>query len=225
MKKRGISLAIKLIIFDLDGTLLDVYERYARAYIEALDISEKNKKKIIRMKRRGKTPLQIIEAFLDNKGKKEVECYDDMRKRLLYSARLLKKDKPFKGINHALEALKNKNIILAILTLRPKGTTIKQLKIFNLERYFDKIVEIENKNSSFKAKQIGIKSILEYYKIQPSQAIVVGDTKYDILAGNKCGITTVGVLSGFSNFTELKKLRPNYILKDVNELFPAIFYP
>jgi phosphoglycolate phosphatase len=59
------------------------------------------------------------------------------------------------------------------------------------------------------AERIGV-------KIQ--HCAIVGDSIVDIQAGKSAGAKTIAVLSGLFNREELKKQKPNLIIKDINSL-------
>src|SRR5438874_2624275 len=58
---------------------------------------------------------------------------------------------------------------------------------------------------------------LEFLKVKPDEAIMVGDTKADIMAGKNAGVKTVAALYGFGG-EALRRLAPDYSITDLIEL-------
>lgn len=161
--------------------------------------------------------LEIIRRLAPDVGEELLTELDRLRKRLMNSDELLYTDYPFPGVRAFLESLKDKNIALAILTLRSKRNAEQQLERLSLLQYFDKVVTKQNANL-LEGKYSGLTEILRKFKIEPQNALFVDDTEYGIKAGHRLGVITVGVLSGLSNKRILEKETPHTILKDVTKL-------
>ena len=64
----------------------------------------------------------------------------------------------------------------------------------------------------------GILECLKRMETPPSQAITIGDTPLDILAGKAAGTLTIGVLSGIGNRAQLQEEEPTAIIGRVSDL-------
>lgn len=212
---------IKAIIFDLDGVILNVYARYYSSYVKAFErkgiLKKLDKKNLIQMKRSGLSGLEIISYLASGVDGELLTELHSLRKKLMNSDELLYMDCPFPGVSALLECLKDKNIALAILTLRSKLNAEQQLERLSLLEYFDTVVT-RQKADPLEGKYRGLTEILRKLKVDPQNALFVDDTKYGIRAGRRLGVITVGVLSGLSNKRVLEKDMPDIILKDVTRL-------
>ena len=208
---------IKAIIFDLDGTLLNMHDRYAASYIKAFEemqVSGMNidPKEIIQMRRAGMSGLEIIKRIAPDIDEEALIKVDESRRRMVEETSLLDTDYPISGLERLLENLKKENIKLAILTLRKERSDVqRQLEKFLLLHYFDRIVVTEEKYN-------GLMDILDEFGVKAEDTILVGDTEDDIKAGYKAGVATVGVLSGLSGRSVLEKENPSLILDDITKL-------
>lgn len=208
---------IKAIIFDLDGTLLNMHDRYAASYIKAFEemqVSGMNidPKEIIQMRRAGMSGLEIIKRIAPDIDEEALIKVDESRRRMVEETSLLDTDYPISGLERLLENLKKENIKLAILTLRKERSDVqRQLEKFSLLHYFDRIVVPEEKYN-------GLMEILDEFGVKAEDTILVGDTEDDIKAGYKAGVATVGVLSGLSGRSVLEKENPSLILDDITKL-------
>ena len=54
--------------------------------------------------------------------------------------------------------------------------------------------------------------------IDPKDAVMIGDRKYDIEGGKKNLLTTVGVLYGYGSKDEIEETKADYVVSSVNEL-------
>ena len=59
---------------------------------------------------------------------------------------------------------------------------------------------------------------LRRFGLQPAEALVVGDTKFDILMGRNAGAMTCGVTYGNGNREELQAARADYIIDHFEEI-------
>jgi HAD superfamily hydrolase (TIGR01509 family) len=212
---------IKAIIFDLDGVILNVHNRYYASYVKAFEtkgiFKRLDKKNLIQMKRRGLSGLDITRYLAPDADEKLVTELDSLRRKLMNGDELLYMDYPFPGVRAFLERLKDKNITLVALTLRSKQNAKQQLERLSLLQYFDKVVT-EQDVDPVEGKYSALTEILRKFKLEPQNVLFVDDTKYGIRAGHRLGIITVGVLSGLSNKRVLEKEMPHTILKDVTRL-------
>lgn len=212
---------IKAIIFDLDGVILNVNKRYYTSYVKAFEkrgvLQKFDKRNLIQMKRGGMSGLEIIRYLAPDVDEELLTELDSLRKRLMNSDELLYMDYPFPGIRAFLESLKDKNIALAILTLRSKQNAEQQLERLSLLQYFDEVVTKQNADP-LEGKYSGLKEILGEFKVVPQNTLFVDDSEHGVRAGHRLGVITVGVLSGLSNKGVLEKEKPHTILKDVTKL-------
>jgi len=140
--------------------------------------------------------------------------YDILRIEVIENYKYLIKDKVWPGIIKMLNRLKIENDLYIITLRNNRKNLLKQLKYFNLVKYFKEIINGNHLSSPWETK-IGL---LKNKIIDPADTIIIGDTEADIIAGNKLEIITCAVRSGIRNDNHLKLYKPNYILDNANEL-------
>ena len=106
---------------------------------------------------------------------------------------------------------------LAIVTTRSRSDTQRFLEAFDLESCFGAIVTRQDVRR-LKPHPESVRSAAEQLGHPPHQCIVVGDTTVDIQAGKRAGALTVGVLCGFGERPELKRLNPDLLLETTSQL-------
>jgi phosphoglycolate phosphatase-like HAD superfamily hydrolase len=72
---------------------------------------------------------------------------------------------------------------------------------------------------------IALERAIQHYKcaIQPEQVIVIGDTTADIACGRALGAKVIAVKTGFSPLEELEAAKPDFLLEDLTTLLEIVF--
>jgi N-acetyl-D-muramate 6-phosphate phosphatase len=134
-----------------------------------------------------------------------------------------KETKPFQlipGIREMLETL-FQFYPLAIVSARDTSSTMQFLHQFNLAGYFTRIATDQTCEHTkpfadpilWVAKELGV---------PPDDCLMVGDTIVDIRAGKAAGAQTVGVLCGFGEEVDLRKVGADMILSSTAELVQVL---
>jgi phosphoglycolate phosphatase len=189
-----------LLIFDLDGTLIDSREDIARAVNEtlaeygdpALPVEV-----IGRYVGTGVWPL-VEERLVSGKGLPPEEILAAFQRH--YEANILVSTKLYPG---ALEALKRwKSRPMAVLTNKHDDFVLPILKGLGIADCFQGSYG-RHAFEERKPSGLPIRRICEKHGVRPEAAIMVGDTSVDVRAGRAAGAMTCGVLFGYGAEAEL----------------------
>jgi pyrophosphatase PpaX len=197
-----------LLIFDLDGTLMDTWEEIEYAFTRVfrrkgipLDIQD--------LKMSVGLPLNEVIATLV--GHEDPELVRAIRDEFLSinprRARL------FPGLEDVLKMPVKK----AIFTSKGKLGTERDLDILGLHGVFDAIVTTDDVER-VKPDPEGIFKILELTREEPRHTFMVGDTEMDILAAKNAGVRSIAVAWGNRSEDFLKKYEPDFIARTPEEL-------
>ncbi|MCK5533738.1 HAD family hydrolase [bacterium] len=205
---------IKLVIFDLDGTLIDAYKaieeslNYTLKRLEYKPVSSSLVHKAV-----GGGDVNFIKAFVkDEDVEKALDIYRQHHKFSLTAyARTMPRTKEM------LNMLKRNNCKLAVATNRPEKFSLILLNHLEIEKYFDLII-CAGAVEELKPEPVLLLRILKELKINPDEAFYVGDMVVDVYAGKNAGVRTVAVMSGSSSESELKKAKPFKLISSVAEL-------
>ncbi len=203
------------IIFDLDGTLINISERYYVAHLRAAKLSKINplSKEEYWDKKRGK----ITEAKILNKNRNSLtfKWYESFRINFLESKDILKLDKLFFWVHPLLQSLMKKNNLYLITLRRNREQLIQELKNFKILSYFKNIFSDSAKDNPTLVKLTLAKQILA---IDESD-LLIGDTEVDIDTAKALGINSVAVCSGIRTKDILSKNNPTFLVKNAYEFF------
>ncbi|MFC1805131.1 HAD family hydrolase [Candidatus Omnitrophota bacterium] len=194
----------KLVIFDLDGTLINAYPAIISSFNHTMQRLDYPSRSALVIRRAvGWGDQNLLKPFIRLADlKRAVAVY---RKHHLLS--LVRESRLLPGAKRLLQYLKGKGYKLAVASNRPTRFSrilISHLKISN---YFG-VVLCADKLKNFKPHPLILNRILSRFSLKPQEAVYVGDMTVDAVAGRRAGIRTVIVTTGSSSRREIKKEKP-----------------
>ena len=207
---------MKLIIFDLDGTLVNAYPAVHASINFTLKRMGRAPKSAALIKRSvGWGDRHLLEGFL---GKaKAVEALKIYRKHHMGAIKAAGGVKFLPGAKAILAVLKKDGYRLAIASNRPTKYTLLILKVLNARAYFDMVL-CADKAKRPKPYPDMLLQILRTLKVGKKDALYVGDMGIDVIAGRRAGIRTVAVATGSCTPGQLKQLKPWRMIDKMNRL-------
>ncbi len=205
---------VKLIIFDLDGTILDAYPAIIKSFNYSMDKLGYPKQPDLVIRRAvGWGDKGLLAPFVAAQdAEKAVALY-----RLDHRRSLVKYSRVFNGAYRLLAQLKAMGYNLAVASNRPTEFSLILLRHLKLGKYFDYVLCADKLKVGKPHPEILIK-ILRKFKVKNSEAIYVGDMVIDAQAGRCAGIKTIIVTTGSSSLAQIKKEKPCLIIKRISEL-------
>lgn len=210
----------KSIIFDLDGTLLDITKRW---YILHLDLAKKyqfkpyDQKIYVSLKRQRIQEKQIMEGKLPARI---LQQYLKKREALIESEYYLSFDRLKPKAVRLITRL-SANHYLYLTTSRTNIRILnKQLTRMNIRKYFTKVVT----GNSLKNREKKLRDIIES---KPAQYFLVGDSERDYKLARNLKIKSILVCDGSRSKIFLLKLKPDAIFDKISSLNlrPLIKFP
>ena len=205
---------IKLIIFDLAGTLVDAYPAIIQSFnytMRKLDYPRQDN--LIIRRAVGWGDDSLLEPFINSKDlKKAVSIYRGHHK-----TALLKKSSLFPRVDKVLTYLKDKGYKLAVASNRPTKFSWIIIRHLKLEKYFVYILCADKLKRRKPHPEI-LHKIMQRLSVKPCQALYVGDMTIDAQAGRRAQIKTIIVTTGSSRSAEIKKERPCRIIARITDL-------
>lgn len=204
----------KLVIFDLDGTLIDAYAAIAAGINQMLQSLGYPQQKPEVIKRKvGRGVEKLIEPFIEKKDyQRAVEVYLKSQETLLP-----KMTKLLPGAKEVLKELKERGCQLAVASNRPSSFSEPLLKHLKIAQYFS-LVLCADKINSYKPNPKILSLILKKLNIPPEETVYVGDMALDAETGKNAKVKTIIVLTGSSNQKEVIAAKPFKIINQLSEI-------
>jgi len=212
---------IKALCFDVDGTLSDTDNLYIQKITRFFprflfkDPARVARRFIMRIEAPGNALLGLADTLgIDDEMIGIIHWLSRRRK---YSS---KKFLLVPGVDEMLKQLHGR-YPMAVISARDEDGTRAFLEQFDLVKYFDVIVTgLSAKHT--KPYPDPILFAAQKMNVSPEACLMIGDTTVDIRAGKSAGAQTVGVLCGFGEEPELKKMGADLILEDTPKLLDVL---
>jgi phosphoglycolate phosphatase len=209
---------IDLLVFDLDGTLIDSKQdlvQSVNAVRMRMHLPTLPEETIAAYVGRGVVVLMkraLGDTVTDETVAEAVEFFLEY-----YRDHMLDHTLPYPGVAETLEALHGRR--MAVLTNKPVGFSQAILSGLGLSRYF---VQVYGGNSFERKKPdpVGLITLMHEANAPAERTMIVGDSDTDVLTGRNAGAWTCGVTYGLAPRT-LESSPPDFLLDDLREL-PAL---
>lgn len=218
----------KLILFDIDGTLLKGKSRiHFNAFIEAFKDIFKIDVDPNKIDHEGKTDKRIIIELAEKYGIPKERTLP--RLKVVYKTMIdfYKKNvdldneiKPNDNVEKLLSLLKKKGYILALLTGNLEEIARTKIGKFDLNKYFTFGAFGEISVNRSELLEDVIRQAESKFKVNLSKkdVFVIGDTRYDIEGVKEIGVKIIAVATGIYSLEDLKKYNPDYLFKDFSNI-------
>lgn len=213
-RKRQIPAAqIKLLLWDLDGTLVD----------SELDLAH-SINAMLRHYERPELPVEVVASYIGDGAPMLVRrALGDPQDEgfvqgameyfmLYYREHKLDHTYVYPGVLETLKAIRERSTLrMAVLSNKPIGPSRGICDGLGLSPFMSQIYG----GNSFQTKKPdphGARVLLEEHDAKPTEAVIVGDSQNDVLTANNAGMFSVGVTYGLS--PESLKIHPPDVLID-----------
>jgi phosphoglycolate phosphatase len=222
--KDSISFCPKIIVIDLDGTLIKFQIDYLSARKEALLLIKKYSvlqnfnfilnDSIFFMDRKIKEFL--VEHNLSN------NIYEEIHDKLIsilekYEMDSAKKARLLPSVKETLTRLKDMGLTLILFTADGENTMNFIVDKTRIREFFDMMIS-RGESMDVKPHPNHIKSAISIVESNPKEIIVIGDSVADMESGKHIGAITVGVTSGLGTSQQLAKVDVDYLIGSIAEL-------
>lgn len=203
---------IKLVIFDLDGTLVNAYPAIYRSFNYVMwELGYPIKDDLTIRKAVGWGDENLLRPF--------VEAKDLKRAALLYRRHheqsLIKGSRLLPKVRLLLRRLKSKGYKLAVASNRPTKFSLILIRHLKLEEYFDYVLCADKLKKGKPHPEI-LNRIIQKFSFRPKETLYVGDMVIDAQAGRRAKIKTIVVTTGSSMVKELKREKPYRLMHRVS---------
>ena len=215
----------KLIIFDADGTIWDSEKDVFLAFNHTL--TNNGNKEVTKEEFQKLAGLDLGEMFkrILSKDKETLanEYVKKYREYYIDEGHYADETTLFENVKETLENLKKQGFYIAIASGKPKRILDKMVECFHLNEFE---LVLGTGESCFKPKPDPevLNYIMNELNVPKKDAVMVGDTKADIMAGKNARIDTIAVTYGYENLEILEKSNPTYLIDDFKTLEEIVEY-
>lgn len=203
---------VKLVIFDLDGTLIDAYGAIVNSFNYTMRrLSFPSQSALAIKKAVGWGDENLLKPFIPGSVlKKALSIY-----RAHHKTALLEDSKLMPHAQRLLSRLKKHGVKLAVASNRPTKFSLILLRHLKIKKYFDYCLCADKLKFGKPHPEI-LNKIIKIMGVKKSQAFYVGDMAIDAEAGRRAGIKTIVVLGGSSSELEIKREKPFRVLRGLS---------
>lgn len=213
----------QLVIFDLDGTLLDTIADLACAANHSLTV--------LGLAKRTESECQgfvgngvgkLLERALPE-GYKTPEYMEKIRPAFLayYDKHLTDRTKPYPGMVELLETLQARGVKLAVASNKYQSATERLVKHFFPKIYFSAVLG-QRDGVPVKPDPSAVNEILTLANAAKEDTLYVGDSDVDMKTAKNAGVRVCGVTWGFRPREVLAEYKPDYITDTPKEILDML---
>jgi phosphoglycolate phosphatase len=214
MKKEKMT-SVELVIFDLDGTIIDSLDdleaatNYMLSELGRGNLSKYQVRELI-----GQGARRLVERAVPDASPEEIEL--GLTLFLAFNEEhIADKTKLYPGVVDTLKVLRRQGRQLVVVSNKNVSLCRKVLYTLHLEEFFTSLLGADS-TLFRKPSPEPVLKLLGEYGVKPANAVIIGDSINDIAAGKASGIVTVGCTYGYGNPAELKDA--DFLIDAVAEL-------
>lgn len=212
----------QLVIFDLDGTLMDTAPEVMEAVNDVM--AEAGLPEVTLEQTHqwlGQGAGHFLERALTASGNLEQVVVDDLLARFyhFYEQRSGTNSRLYPYVPEVLEYFSQQGLKLAVLTNKFKVGADKALKAKGLFEYFDWVLG----GDSFEQKKpdpVGVHFLMSHYQLSPEQVLFLGDSRHDVKTAQRAGVQVWVFPHGYNHGEPLEASQPDKILSGFEQLLP-----
>ena len=208
---------MKLIILDFDGTLADTRGLIVKTMQQTLDVLGLEFRTDDQCAAMIGLPLkQAFTDLIPMTDEMGNLCADTYR-RIFNENNAVYTIPPFPNVLETLHLLSQKGYTLTIASSRSRWSLMEFIETMNLQEHISYVLGADDVVQAKPHPEPVLKT-LEKFGCTPDEALVVGDTWYDIEMGRRAGVRTCGVTYGNGTSEELMNAGADFLMDDFGEL-------
>ncbi len=193
---------VKLIIFDLDGTLINSLEdltdatNYMLTEMGRKKLSAEYVKKLV-----GQGARRLVERALPDASLNDVDRALNIF--LDYNDRhIVEKTRLYHGVKETLVWLRDQGFRLAVISNKNEALCQKVTHILGVSTFFEAIIGADSL-AFRKPSPEPVLKLLRDFRVTAVETAIVGDSINDVEAGKAAGVVTIGCTYGYGELSEL----------------------
>jgi beta-phosphoglucomutase-like phosphatase (HAD superfamily) len=208
----------KAVIFDVDGTLIDSVDLHAEAWVEALkhygiEVAFDDMRPQI-----GKGGDQLLPLFVPAELLREREKEISSFRSELFKRDYLPRVRPFPGVPDLFQRIRDAGQQIVLASSGKADEVETYARIAGITDFLDERTSADDADRSKPEPDIFDAALAKLGPLGPDDAIVVGDTPWDVVAAKRAGLRTIGLLCGGVAEDTLREAGAVAIFRDPQDL-------
>ncbi|MDT7928122.1 phosphoglycolate phosphatase [Tepidimonas sp.] len=222
------ALPFDLILFDLDGTLVETAPEIADAVndtLAELGLPAATLDEVTRWIGHGTREL-LVQALASRRGSSAdaVRADPDFAAaeaifQRHYEARCGTRSHPYPGVIDVLQALQAAGVRRVVVTNKEDRYTQRVLQAHQMQALFDRVISGDTLPVK-KPNPLAVADSLLRYGVQRQRALLVGDSSIDVATARNAGIAVWCVPYGYNMGQPIEACAPDRVIADFSALFP-----
>ncbi|MBI3546603.1 MAG: phosphoglycolate phosphatase [Gammaproteobacteria bacterium] len=219
-------LTVKMVMIDLDGTLIDTVPDLAAAANRMLkDLG------------RAEWGIEHYRAWIGNgvprfvkralTGEMQAEPDDKLNEPALtlfrqhYAAAVSDLSRAYPGVVECLEQLQAQGFSLACITNKAAAFTLPLLKNLDLAKYFQLVLSGDSLPKQ-KPDPMPLLHACQHFSISPDHGVLIGDSSNDVQAARAAHMPVICVTYGYNHGHDIRQSLPDAVVDSLIEVLPYL---
>lgn len=209
------NLKYKLIVFDLDGTLISSHETIYKTTVytlNELNISNSfNKDEFVGM------IGHHFEDIFQSLAVKVPDIENFIKQFKANYFNFIDSTELYSGAIELLQELNSNGIYCSILTTKAQDQADSIVEMFNIRKYLKFVM---GRREGIKIKPSGepLEFIMKELNFTDKETLMVGDTELDIRCAKNAGVDNVAVTFGYRTIEQIRRESPDFIINELLEI-------
>lgn len=212
----------RLILFDLDGTLVDSVPDLAWCGNKMLSRLDMPQREMVQAQAWvGNGVERFVKRFLS--GEMDAEPDENLFRsgleifNRLYADNVSGRSELYPGVVEALQLLAGRDLHLACVTNKPEPFTSQLIAAMGLDRFFELVVAGDTTTRK-KPDPMPLHYAADHFALDYAQCMMVGDSSNDVTAARAAGFAIVCVPYGYNHGVSISESNPDLIVDNLKEL-------
>ena len=219
-------LAVKMVMIDLDGTLIHT----------APDLADCANRMLADLGR-APAPVETVMTWIGNgvprlvkralTGQMLAEPEEALFEKALaifqkhYLAHVSDLSRPFPGVVAGLDRLKARGFHLACITNKAEAFTLPLLKNLDLYKYFELVLSGDSLPKQ-KPDPLPLLHACRHFGITPDHGMLIGDSSNDVEAARAAGMPVLCVPYGYNHGHDIRESHPDAVVESLEAVAPYL---
>jgi HAD superfamily hydrolase (TIGR01509 family) len=211
-------------IFDIDHTLLNSDKAQIDAALWALEQFDIHRTYADILKEFDRATDDMFRVVMGNEAvDKKISLNQIAELATVKLHELLPTIKPYPKVYEILETIHKCGAKIGIASNNYNSIIKAMIDTFHWTPFISSFAGIDNfQIEQRKPHPAMLQKVINDFGLVASDCVMIGDSQYDMMAGQKAGCFTIALCTGNSNAADFGKISPNLILDSITQLYPLL---